>query len=285
MIPMLSSLLSFLQLLLWLSCSFIILSTDYGAGRVGRPAMPLGPGHPGWGAKACILGSQGTAGDWSAAFHPGLTLLTLGITGNGESSLGQSGAAPDSRQHPVSSPTHPLARGRGIRHIHGAVWVGVGLSFWDLASIPEELGLHASHPAVERREMSPACSDPRKGESLVLGLRPPVTRLAPLPVSAPLPHPHLTELTLPLSSLGFPISTSATHPHRADKLSKSRYQGLWRWEVYWENKSWWLLKFNTLWDQKAWADTWSFLPVPTLTAHLSLPLLPSLSSSSAKWGY
>ena len=33
--------------------------------------------------------------------------------------------------------------------------------------------------------MSPACSDPCKGESLMLGLRHPVARLAPLPVSGP----------------------------------------------------------------------------------------------------
>lgn len=174
-----------------------------------------------------ILGGQAPAGDWSAAFHPRLTLLTLGITENVRAVW----AAPTC-QHPASSPTHPLARGRGIRHIHGAVWVGVGLGFETLLSIPEELGLYASHPAVERREMSPACSDPARG-SLVLVWTPCYEVGSPPRVSPVTPHPHLIELTCPCHLLGFLcISTSATHPHRADKLSKSRYQGLWRWEVY-----------------------------------------------------
>lgn len=36
------------------------------------------------------------------------------------------------------------------------MWVGTGLAFGDLVSIAEELGLHAPHPAAERRKVSPA---------------------------------------------------------------------------------------------------------------------------------
>ena len=140
---------SFLQLLLRLSCSLITLSTDSWhcpGGKAGHTPWDVvtqaeGP-RPGQrdgtrssdafapGARCWrILGSQGAAGDRSAPFHPKLTLLTLGRTGNCESSLGQHGAAPDSRRCSLSSPTHPFARGRGIRHIHRVLWVGVGLGF------------------------------------------------------------------------------------------------------------------------------------------------------------
>lgn len=68
-------------------------------------------------------------------------------------------------------PTHQLAGGRGIWHIHSTLLIGTWLCFQGLASISKELGLHASHPVGKRRDDRSLNTLPASLEWNYLGLQ------------------------------------------------------------------------------------------------------------------